>query len=44
MAKYKVWRVENKENGKMAKYGEAKCGRKMTYLGHMSSVLDFVKC
>jgi hypothetical protein len=34
-----VWKYE-----KMPKYGEAECWRKMAYLGHMSSVLDFVKC
>jgi hypothetical protein len=43
MAKYKVWRVENEEYEKMGKYRVVVCGRKMTYLGHMSYVLDFVK-
>jgi hypothetical protein len=44
MAKYKVWRVKNKENGKMVKYGATICGRKMTYLGHINSILDSVMC
>ena len=56
MTKYKVWRVENKEDEKMAKYGEIICGRKMAkygttvcgrrmaYLGHMRPILNYVKC
>jgi len=44
MDKYKVWRVENEENGKMVKYGVTVCGRKMIYLVHMRFVLNSVKC
>jgi hypothetical protein len=39
MTKYGEWRIR-----KMAKYGAAKCGRKLAYLGHMTSVFYSVKC
>ena len=43
MTKYKVWRVENEENGKMAKYGTKSLCRSRKWEGHYveCSIVDY---